>query len=317
MNIIPFVLSFLVVLSMISMSFFRSAAHSHLLAHEFQRHMVVKRNLLNDLDQAAYKKRLPPQKGQKQSKTETKKKEYISPRKESDLSENAKFNLLTLVNKPKGEDRFLKSGFKRFIVETYSEKAFFAGTHSSPGEIADQLIDHMIKKAQSLLEADEDIELTDLFPSREPLKSIYYHMLRGTGKYDIQKGSGSPPLGDYVFLSKEEKRKALCLKKAALPLLRAFFSPSFVETLLQKEKEKYYSNAKGSSILTEDEFRNLLAMTKFAGNSTSILNDMQFYYSKAQKETHRRTDPSSGITVTLQSSAPKSEKTSHGQEILK
>ena len=78
--------------------------------------------------------------------------------------------------------------------------------------------------------------LTELFPEQEPLKTIYYKMLKGTNTYQSGTEIGHPPLGDYFCIDQSQIKNPISFGAASSLLLHALFGDEIASEILKSEK---------------------------------------------------------------------------------
>ena len=152
---------------------------------------------------------------EKKEKKEKVLKNYSSMRSYFPPLENSKFNLRPLI-KEQGTLKLhpLYEPLANLVRVLYEGKLF----KKSEG-VEYKLLDEVLKKAQKFPETQN---LAELYPEDPALRKIFYKMLKGTNQYSREKGIA--PLGNFLFLGKEEKA-----------LFLSFSSPEILEALFEKK----------------------------------------------------------------------------------
>lgn len=281
MNILPLVLSFILLLSMMTLTFFRTANHTDYLAHKETSYMKVKRSLQNTLEKEAFRP-YQPKRDKNTNPSPKPRTHYSSSRLKDPPSENGKLNISSLFTSQKEPNLPLEKTLIKLILTLYQDKNFFTKEHYSQEEIAKALVKSIIEKGKKTKNLEA---LTDLYPEEPFFQELLYKMLKST-----------PPFGDYITLSGEE-RKPICFKNASIPVLKALFNEKILSSILQKEEENYFAHKKGSSILAVEELKEILGHSSLAGQMETILSLIQFDSPKNSKETFCQSDPKADITI--------------------
>lgn len=280
MNILPLVLSFIMILGMISMSLFQGAHHTDYLAYQQIKYQKVQRALQNKLEKKALSAHLPPE---KPNKGEAKKRtHYISPRLNKEAKESSKLHIASLFTQKKEPNLPLEKILSRLILILYGEKAFFFHPKYSKEELSTIIVKKIIQKGK---QEEAPTHFSDLYPEDSEIKNIFYKMLKSKTAF-----------GDYVSLEPSVQRKPICINAASIPLLQAAFGQKITTEILQKEEEKYFSEDSGSSILKADDFKEILTKTS-SSESLDLL--VQYHSPRKEKTTIRQIDPQSDLVLSL------------------
>lgn len=290
MNILFFVSTLLVILSFIGAASFHHVVSFESEKISFKGHMEGLRRTRNMWQQKLFvdaTKAATP-KSAAQEKAPKKFKSFSSHRKHTPPSPYSKLNIAELIFE-EAPSPLLRKSTEKLLIDLYGEKPFIkvADLENWPHALLTELIKMGKKK--------EDIAgLQDLQPEGEPLRTIYYRMLKGSGEYNLQTKQGYPPLSDFISLEKNE-RKPIYFCFASYPVLKAIFEEEITNGILQKEKEKSLSEG-GRRILTKAELQDLLLSTHGPkGNFLEIEDLLSFSKKKIELQNLSYKDPDSGV----------------------
>jgi hypothetical protein len=273
MNALPITILFIMLLSMISLTFFQSVHHTDYLAHKHKSYMQVRRDLYSKLEREAFKPHMPSNKPGEQKQNPTPRTHYTSSRMSEDIKESSKLNISPLFLVGKEPNLPLQKTFTHLLTILYGKKAFF------PQEGIELLVKSLI--AQGKKKGPK--EFTDLYPEDPALKEIFYKMLKS-----------QTPLGDYVTLSEKEDRKPVYFISASIPLLKALFGEKITQEILAKEEENYFAQTTGSPILKEPELKELLSRSVLTNDPLSLI---QFHNPTKEKTTLRQENKKANIAL--------------------
>lgn len=249
MNLLPFVFTFLMLLTLISSFLFSSvmgtARESTIILAKHQAYLTLLSNQHDDrfksLEKKKPKKNPPDDPEVKTAKTETKKKEKKTqenaPRAIQDGCEKSKFNLISLVQGHKSDAHTVLEQIAAALIENlYGSCSFYKKG------AAQTIVKQMI---QSKIESLEELQMHN-----PELNHIYYKMLKGTS-------TGFPALSEYFSLSKEAKAP-IYFRFASKPVLQAALGESFAQMVFDAELKNWQKNKKCKA-MTKEEF---LALAK-------------------------------------------------------
>ncbi len=289
MNILPLVFAFLAVFVLLSSSFTRELRDLFVEKATFQGSMQASRSALSEVEAERYKK-IPEKKAEEKEEEET-----PSPAKKRDTpfrsyrdkklcdNEYSKFNLAPLLREKSPK---LYKAAAALLKNLYGQVPFF----SSQGEGWEyKVLDALLSNPPS---DDKDIELIDLVSKQNLAQPLYFKLLRGTKKYQVQTGKGYPPLHHFFTINFQEK-KAICFPKASRAVLEAYFGFEVTSKIIDKEKEKW-EKAHKQGILTKAELVELV-QGKLRGDDPS--DDMSFTHPKKMKKKVYSQDEATGISV--------------------
>ncbi|NDE82345.1 MAG: hypothetical protein EB051_01850 [Chlamydiia bacterium] len=252
MNILMFISSMLIIFSFISAT---TSHHSLVLEAEktsFHGYMQGLRHTRNMWQNKMFIDATKAMKSKPTTSTRTKTgpKKFSSHRRSHNPCLYSKFNIASLFSIEES-DQQIASILTNLIEELYDHTSFVK--ESKVENLAHKIVINM----QRLGKKQQDVfELQDLSPKDEPLKTIFYKMLKGSGYYALEKKEGYPPLADFLYVDKE-KKKPFYFHFASYQVLHSVFGEKLTEQILELEKIK--SEAHGNKrTLTKAELDNLL-----------------------------------------------------------
>ncbi len=237
MNILPLVLTFLLIFSCIAASFLKETKSYAVIESTLHGYSRTEMALNNAIARAAYHKMKGEllEKGTREQDRLAAKSEYKSRRCFFPALENSKLNLAPIFQ---GSEPFkthpLYEPSANLLRLLYRRNLF-----KKQENLEYRLLDEMLKKAKRLGTVGD---LAELFPEDPSLKNTYYRMLVGTNQFDEKQGIA--PLRE--FLSIQNTDKAVCISFASVPVLKALFGPDIASLILKVEQEqsatlnKYY-----------------------------------------------------------------------------
>ncbi|MEI8328872.1 MAG: hypothetical protein WCG14_02595 [Chlamydiia bacterium] len=185
-------------------------------------------------------------------------KHFPSHRTAQNLGVHSKFNIAPLLS-AEPENPQIAFILQSLLEQLYGHTAFIkeAGIDNVCYEIV-SLMQINGKKQSSVS------ELQQLSFEQEPLKTLFYKMLKGSGYYDIATQQGHPPLSDFLSIEKEEK-KPIFFYFASYPVLKAFFGQSLADEIIEQENRKSQMHGR-RKVLSKEELSTLL----LASNNTKL-----------------------------------------------
>jgi hypothetical protein len=246
MNILPFVFSFLLIFALFSHMLMRDDIALSSSKQKVCSYLEAKQALKCQWEAYVYslcgkketptfpsKQNTPAQKSPLHS--------YSSPRFEARYT--IKWNLLPLIDSSK-KDPYLESACARLLEKMYSHTLFWEKAALVRKDLAKELIAAFTQK-------DRVEELSDLFPQDEVLQKVFYKMLQGSGRYDIEKKRGHPPLKDFFCIDAKSK-KSIYLPQASYYALEALLGEALSKQIVQLEEGKWRKTNKKLSISTKE-----------------------------------------------------------------
>ncbi len=215
MNILPFVFTFLILMGIASMTLFKGVSSTALESRCVEGSILMQRAMRSKLAKKTFRDitKTEHEPNSKKPKTpKSLKKTYESPRKAKSLSEASKFTLST-------ENQLLYEPAARLLKLLYGHAPFYEE------RLEYKILDEILWKKDRK-------DFVDPFPEIEPLKTIYYKMLKGTNIYDLQTKNGYPPLSDFFSLGKQK----IFFYHASLPVLTAILGEKLTKQVIAEEK---------------------------------------------------------------------------------
>lgn len=233
MNFLPFVVTFLLLLVLISSSLFssimRTARESRVILVEHQAYLKLLSQ--QNMDSFKPKKTNSPARSSHASK----KGERPEPRSILDGCPQSKLNVFSMIhgNHPQRTHTLAQISIK-LIENLYGSCDFY---RSSPlKDIAHTIVHQMIDQKIHTLE--------ELKIDNEKLGLIYYKMLKGTN-------TGYPSLTEYLCLN-SKKPSPIYFRYATKPVLRATLGETVATHLFDLEKERWQKNKLYQALLKEE-----------------------------------------------------------------
>jgi len=291
MNILPLVITFLIIFSCIAATFFKEVKSYFLVESTLEGYHRTQRTVGNAIAQKAYKKIKSDTPAQKGTGSPSAPKTFTSRRTFYPPLENSKFNLSSLV-KEEGELALhpLYEPLAAFIHLLYQH--CLLSKQSKKEGLEYKLLDALLKKAR---QNPNVVDLSELYPDDPQLQRIYYKMLKGTNQYSREEGI--PPLAD--FLSLKKGGKAVNLSFASPALLEALFGPKITTEILKKEEEKREELHKYYYFSKEDLQESLAKNPSTASLLNTLASHLDYSKNFVARERVGGRDNKTGIGVTL------------------
>lgn len=202
----------------------------------------------------ARKKRSPSDQEQggkgKQKKGERSKetrKAYKSPRKMEPLRDSEKFNLQVLRRGSLTPEQksLLEQGIQRLLHTLYQKSSFYYTEF--PSLFASQVV-KVIQSDLSIVSCERLYQvIVNDFPEA-------YKAFHGTTVYNVEKGLGIPPFGDFFTFQPQDC--VVAFPVAQEQILKALFSKELVEKIFLEEEKKWQKEGKKVA-LTKKELLSL------------------------------------------------------------
>jgi hypothetical protein len=274
MNLLPFVLSFLLILIVASSTMQHTFQAIFLEKRSVAGYFRALRNSRSHMESADYMKAAKKQeedpiteKPPKPKKTPTKR-----PRSYGSEGEQAKFNLSKLFNNPTDPtSQIVYDSAAELIRILYKNASFY-----------EDGMNHKILKA--LLEKKEGA-FSKLFEKDQELSAVFYKMLQGTSSYDVRSGKGYPPFLEFFTTNKNTtETQPVNFYFASIPVLQAVFGEELTAAVLQEESRE--------GRLTKEKLEPFLLKQ----NSKTDIQTL-FGFNHGKKFVTTFSDPKSGITL--------------------
>ncbi len=267
MNFLPFVFTFLLVLTLISSFLFSSvmgtARENRIILLQHKAYL----NLLSDQNKELFepKEKKKKKKGNSQenaNKKKNKTKVPKEPRSENDGCDQRKLNLFRMIHETDPQVKHtLEQTAIRLIEILYGSCDFI--TSAKTKDIAHTIIQQMTRKE---FESFEELTFEN-----EELNQIYYKMLKGTN-------TGYPAFNEYFNLN--ENLAPIYFQYATKPVIRAVLGEALAAQVFDLEKQQWQKN-KRKKILVKQKFIELAATPQ--GVVPANIIDEIFTFGNAEK----------------------------------
>lgn len=234
MNFLPFVFTFLLLLSLISSFLFSSILSSAREHKVLLGHRKAYLQLLSRHNKALYRKHYEPKEGDppldKIEKDYTAKDESKGPRSTNDGRETSKVNLMAMIhgNNPQLQHTTQEIAI-RLLDLLYGEYDFYK---NSSRAIVEQMIGQKIDSFEELRFEDEN------------LNQIYYKILKGTN-------TGYPSLHEYFRLS-NDNLKPIYFSYTSKLVLRAVLGDKTAQAVFDAEKKAWLRSTRKKAMVRKD-----------------------------------------------------------------
>lgn len=287
MNILPFVLSFLLLMSLLVGSMLKEMKGLAVGRNVVATKVHEDQNLQSEIATQQYKDKTEEgstapvkEKGPKKPKEVRQDNKPISRRSYYCSTEWAKFQLRSLLDKPESAQRLPAYNVAIRLIEDLYSHANFWKTTADP-KLATKIIDQLLK--------GKGEELIDRFKEDAKLETIFRRMLAGTNSYDVEHKKGYPPFLDFFSLEKNGKNKAIAFVYASYPVLQAAIGKKLVEKL------KIAEQSNKDKVLLGDDFEALIKTDSHdsvvPSNSRELIT-----YGKINSKIVLTKDPFTGVT---------------------
>ena len=290
MNILPIVFAFMLIFSFLTAGFIHDNRQSRLAEHNINIFRRVERVLYNNLARRQYQRipveATPSTDAPVISTIVTSRKSsasYGSKRAQFPPSDTSKLNLSALIETTTNPQAHpLYEVAARLLYVLYHDVLFSKEKHSESLEY--QMLDAMLRTASA---KKQITKLADLFPDIPDLQPLFYKMLKGTNRYDMQLGTGIPPLEDFICLP---KGNAIHFSYSSPALLEALFGKAVALKIL-KEEEKRWESSGTYAYLTKDDITALLAND---ANSSSYITTLGAHLNFSKQPGKKQSDLRTG-----------------------
>lgn len=292
MNLLPFVMIIIMVLSLFSLSQFEGALT---LKKENQIYLAYFRGLRetrNKKERSAYKDTLPTNTGDKKTSNEDKQKKSSQKyfREKRVGWEKGRLNLSSLLQKPHKYSS-LETVALAYVKQLYGHAEFFPKN--------DQTIKDLIKALIKAYQKDPSISFHEIKFNDPKLQDIFYKMMRGTHTYDLEKKVGYPPFGE-MFTFEKSDRAPMNYHYANLSFLSLMFGEKMTKDFVALEKKELIeAKRKCESPIKKPELEKLLR-NQMIGDKNNLLDLFEFTYQISKRVPAKYQDATTQITVKVQ-----------------
>ncbi|MDJ0652294.1 MAG: hypothetical protein QNJ27_04750 [Simkaniaceae bacterium] len=288
MNLLPFVVIIIVVLTLFSLSQFEgllSLKKENQIYRAYFRGLRERRN--NKANKPCHK--ITP-KNKKNTKTAKAKKAIKSTQKyfreERVGWEKGRLNLSSLLATPHKYPS-LEAVAVQYIKRLYGKAEFFPKND----QIIKDLMETLIKEQQK----SPPTPLHEITFSDPRLQDIFYKMMRGTHSYDLE-GKGYPPFGE-MFTFEQSNCPPMNYHYANISFLSLVVGEEMTKKFVELEKKQLIdAKKKSQSPIKPSTFKNLLK-TQGIGDKNGLLELFEFSYRKSKGVLAKHQDSATQITV--------------------
>lgn len=267
MNIIPFIISLLLIIAISTNTLLKKKITEDLVSKSISGYMNASRKALNNSEyyffESIQEKPIEKSKDKKTTKEKVEKKRAVN-------IENAKINIYPIVVDRKENQPELYNLVLSLMHTLYCDKSFYYPNFEK------EILNNILSAIDIQLKNDKDLHLSNLIFKDSFLQKKYYKILKGTKFYDFDNNIGVPSLLDYIKF--ENTNSKISMKDASFELLVTIFSISVAKELNELQKQDPPKN------LTKQNVINICQKHSFRFNE-NILDFFDFSISsKNSKE---------------------------------
>lgn len=269
MNVLPFVLTFLFIFGMFSLSYLENYKSFHSLQQSYLSSMEALRACRNEQELRNYKKNKKTtgkQKGNKQKEEEKKKNiTSIYDRDKYFGTRLSKVNLSSLLQDTENETLYL-------VALRYFQQIYGATHFIKDEKFAKKIFDAFLTQAKSKwLRNNKVCDFYELYPEDPTLHYAYYKILKGTQNYEVSKGVGYPPLSDlFILESPLFTTKAIHFYHIPYRLLEILYGEKIMERIKEAEATK-----RSTKVVPQAEIEKILHSDP--NPKQTLINDLLSY----------------------------------------
>lgn len=282
MNILPFVISLLLIIAITSNTLLKKKVSEDIVSHSISGYMKASRKAMNYSQEIAFDAipekqvdKKPQEKHEKSNKKEVTNLRYIN-------IENAKVNIYPLVVNNKDTQIELYNLAAALIHTLYADQSFYTKHFEKT------LINNILSSFETQLKKDKDIQISNLVLQDPLLQKNYYKILKGTKFFDHDKKIGTPSLLDYIKY--ENINSKIPIKDASYELLTTVFNEKIAKEIFILQTQEFSKN------LTLDNIKNICQKHNFKINE-SFLNFFDFFSSSTKDSVLIGFDKATNIKV--------------------
>lgn len=231
MNVLPLVISFLLIFGIMASQFFHRYSAIAIEKRSIEGYLKAQRLMWNKHQKAAFRK----QKGEKGTPVENKgKNENDKKEKKEDINyfrdkrcshESGKFNLYRLLHDPDSViAKNLYEPAASLIKHLYQKTSFWREGQ----DLEYQILDGLIQK--------KEISFYDAFIEKPELAQVFYKMLKGTNTYEAETSNGIPPFFDFFRDDSSKDKIDFC--HAPKALVKVIFEDELWKKIEQAERKE-------------------------------------------------------------------------------
>ncbi|GAB4192354.1 MAG: hypothetical protein Tsb0015_14600 [Simkaniaceae bacterium] len=245
MNILPFVLIFILAIAGYSTSFIHKSQSALYQTKLYTGHLYAQWDARNRLQDYLFENKKRRKNNEANTKTSQNgqnptpaKKTPKHPRLSYVKTEKSKINIYPL---------FLETNFKNTPLYQFSIQLLrhlYQNTSCYYSGLECDLLDNMIRNAKKQMKkGNHELSIFDLYPENETQAKHFYKIARGTKYYDLQ-GTGIPSFLDFFTLCSNEKRKPLYFSYIDKEILHVLFGAKIGQIIWDTEYEKKKNHPK-------------------------------------------------------------------------
>ncbi|MEM8727758.1 MAG: hypothetical protein AAGE99_03515 [Chlamydiota bacterium] len=288
MNLLPFIIIIIMVLSLFSLSQFEGALIQKKENQIYLAYFKGLREARNEKEKIAYKKTLVKNKEDKKTAVRKglKKKRQKYFREHRLGWEKGKLNLSSLLVKP---DQYpsLETVAVQYVKQLYGSAEFF---HEN-----DRVIEYLIKALIKERQKRPSKPLHAITFGDPKMQDMFYKMMRGTHSYDL-KEKGYPPFEE-MFTFEKSDRPPMNYHYANLAFLSVVFGQKTTKKFVELENKALIdAKKKYESPIKKPELENFLRAQR-SDDPRSLLALFDFTYQPSERVPAKYRDSATEITV--------------------
>jgi hypothetical protein len=237
MNILPLVITFLLIFSAISISFVASQATDKTEGLAYQGRIRALRQAYNEVEEHMYDQLKESGEGQRTSNQTSSNSSDQTPEEKPYFrltrmgSKHGALNLVFLTEKNL-DNEWLREKAIQYLEEVYQEASFVRELKNP--HWASELLDFFVAAQKKALKETQHFLSFDKLVPEGPLKEFYPKLIRGTNSFDPIRGKGYLPLERCITFSKRHT-KPINFHFANPKLLTVFLGVEATEKIMHAE----------------------------------------------------------------------------------
>ncbi len=301
MNILPFVLSFLLLMSLLVGSMLKEMKGLAVGQQVALGELHATQQRLSEKAEKLYKSKKKPRTTQSPPSGSTATPNLVESTESNDSdsdddddkskrsyfckTEWAKFQLLSIMDNPSSAQGYPAYEIAvQLVKDLYKHTSFWQ--EACDPQLAEKIINTLMK--------GKEPQILDRFANDPKLEKIFHLMFTGTNSYDVkeEKKKGYPPFFDYFTLAEGAHNKAIAFRYASYPVLQAAIGKELVESLKKAEINNQ------NTTLVKDAFK---ALIKTRPGDTRVPDHIEdlIYFRGIDSNVVLSQDPFTGVTSRL------------------
>lgn len=237
------------------------------------------------VDCDAQLKEIDKNKTSKRSKKRSRGKEEKKSFRVKNITDNSKLNIAPLFQK---QEPLVERTLIRLIEDVYQNTPLFQEAKVE-GQLSALIVSELLEAGKAL--SFDQLTLNRIRLKDPALQEIWHSMLKGNKNNRKKKAGGWEPLTEYVLIDKNPERLPVCLRKASLPLLKAFFGDDVTQKILAAEKKKYVEQKNTKSALNKDALKALIPGEQLSEHYKHMCDA----YSETKRKIRQTFHPDTGV----------------------